>query len=372
MRAKTLKPEVAGPGLPSWFKYVALVVVALGASVGGVVAVVKSAKPAEAPGFVLSEDLPEGFFVQFQEPEAPQVPPPPPPKPEAPKKQPVKPKPAPPAPVVEAPKPRVTLVQANPVQKEDPAVVRAREEFNALRRAGGGEVRVQRNGTFERVRYEAKDIDWKAQGVPQEVASFPRDMSRLITQDRKFRAVLVEEVASDLAGQVTAQIEHPVYGAHGRNVLIPAGSKAIGYYEPLNRIGEERLAVFWTRIITPDGINITLEDGQGVDQMGRSGLGGKLDRRYGERYGISLLFSILTTASQLAIPRDTSSDRIIINNWARETSELSAMILDDHLDIKPRLSIPAGTRILIQPMKDIYFKEPVKKVIRVTDAETRS
>lgn len=376
MRAKALKPEIAKPGLPTWVKIVGVAGLSLAASVGGIVGLVLySSQANEAPGFVLSDEIPDGFFVQFQSEEPVTQAPPPPPPPKVEETPPRKEKKAVARVVtVEAPpKPKpVTLITPNAPPKEDPAVIAAREQINARRRATGGDVRVYRQGSFEKVQYEAKDKDWKRYGIPQEEASFPRDMSRLITQDRTFRAVLINEIASDLSGQVVAQIEQPVYGAHGRNVLVPAGSRAIGYYEPLNRIGEERLAVFWTRIITPEGINITLENGQGVDQMGRSGLGGNLDRRYSERYGITLLFSILSTAMQLGIPSDTSSDRLIINNWARETSDISSMILEDHLDIKPRLSIPAGTRILIQPTKDIYFREPVRKVVQVTDAEQRS
>lgn len=376
MRSKALKPEIAKPGIPSWVKFIAAGLLALVATVGGIVGLVLySSQASENPGFVLSDEIPDGFFVAFQQDEPlSHAPPPPPPQqamqspPKAERRAVVK--------VITAdlppePKP-IAFVTPNSSPKEDPAIVAAREEINARRRTSGGDVRVYRQGSFEKVQYEAKDRDWKRQGIPQEEASFPRDMSRLITQDRTFRAVLINEIASDLSGQVVAQIEQPVYGAHGRNVLVPAGSRAIGYYEPLNRIGEERLAVFWTRIITPEGINITLENGQGVDQMGRSGLGGNLDRRYSERYGITLLFSILSTAMQLGIPSDTSSDRIVINNWARETSNISSMILEDHLDIKPRLTIPAGTRILIQPTKDIYFREPVRKVVQVTDAEQRS
>lgn len=374
MRPQTIKPDIPKPGRPKWVLYVLGGLGLMLVTTGSVVALVKLSKPSEqAPGFVLQDGIPDGFFAQRAADEVsapPVVAPPPAPavieqaaKPAARRRPP----PAPPEPLVRGP-----IVTPLREPREDPEIARRRAEFNAQRRATGGEVRVQRQGRFEEVRYEASDKDWQRYGVPQEAASFPRDMTRLITQDRIFRALLVNEVASDLAGQVIAQIEQPVYGAHGRKVLVPAGSRVIGNYEPLQRIGEERIAIFWTRIITPDGINITLEDGQGVDQMGRSGLSGDLDRRYSERYGMSLLFSILNTAMQLSIPSDKSSDRIIINNWAKETSELSGMILQDHLDIMPRLTIPAGTRFMIQPMRDIYFKEPVKRVVQVTDANNRS
>lgn len=265
---------------------------------------------------------------------------------------------------------RRVLVEPVHEPQEDPAVVAARERVNASRR-GAGMMRLARQTEKETIEWDAEDEDWKRYGVPQEEASYPRDMSRLITQDRRIRCVLIEEINSQLAGDVSCQVEQSVYGAHGRLILIPAGSRAIGHYSPLERIGDDRVPIWWSRIITPEGINITLEDAAGVDQMGRSGIGGDLDRRYSERYGISLLFSLVTTMAQLSVPMETTGERIIINNAARDTSDLARIILEDQVNIQPRLRVPAGTRLQIQPSRDIYFQEPVRRIVRVSEAGER-
>jgi type IV secretory pathway VirB10-like protein len=47
---------------------------------------------------------------------------------------------------------------------------------------------------------------------------------------------------------------------------------------------------FWSRIITPKGIVITI-NAELSDQMGRSGLAGEIDTKFWDKYGMTLLFS---------------------------------------------------------------------------------
>jgi len=68
--------------------------------------------------------------------------------------------------------------------------------------------------------------------------------------------LLIGGLNSTLGGKVIAQIERNVYASKGRKIVIPAGSKAIGYYKP--PITEENLTISWTRIITPQGVNVPI------------------------------------------------------------------------------------------------------------------
>ena len=68
-------------------------------------------------------------------------------------------------------------------------------------------------------------------------ASYPVDMSRVVTVDKYMPAILQNEINSELGGKVVAQVEENVFGGHGRNILIPAGGKAIGRYKPLTKVG---------------------------------------------------------------------------------------------------------------------------------------
>ena len=54
---------------------------------------------------------------------------------------------------------------------------------------------------------------------------------RMIRAGRMIPAVLTTAINSDLSGLVTAQIEEDIYATMGQAVMIPRGSKAIGFYQ---------------------------------------------------------------------------------------------------------------------------------------------
>ncbi|MFC3847907.1 TrbI/VirB10 family protein, partial [Helicobacter baculiformis] len=112
---------------------------------------------------------------------------------------------------------------------------------------------------------------------------------RTITADKMIPAFLITPISSQIAGKVTAQVETDIFASMGRAVLIPKGSKVIGYYNNNNKIGEYRLNIAWTRIITPQGINIMLTNARGADVKGYNGLIGKVIARNFQKYGLPLL-----------------------------------------------------------------------------------
>lgn len=196
-------------------------------------------------------------------------------------------------------------------------------------------------------------------GVAKDIASYPVALERVITVDRFIPALIVQDVQSELGGKVVAQIERNVYGAHGRFVLIPAGSRAVGYYQPLKKAGQTRIQIRWFRVITPDGINISFQNpAEMADAMGRAGITGDVDNKYFEKYGAALLISTLNAAGAMSIEVDNLAQAIILENYGTELSRVTGRILEENIDIAPTVSIPAGSRILISPLTDIWFREP--------------
>ncbi|GAA8402599.1 hypothetical protein HpBT228_06600 [Helicobacter pylori] len=119
------------------------------------------------------------------------------------------------------------------------------------------------------------------------VASSENKLLRTITADRMIPAILITPISSEIGGsKIVAQVESDIYATMGRAVLIPKGSRAIGYYNSNNKIGEYRLEIAWNRIITPQGVNIILSDAKGADVKGYNGMIGTLHNKYWERYGI--------------------------------------------------------------------------------------
>lgn len=183
-------------------------------------------------------------------------------------------------------------------------------------------------------------IDKDFDGEGKDVASFPVDLSRTITVDQMFSALLINDLRSDLGGQVVAQVSNPVYAAHGGLILIPAGSKAIAIYEPLDEAGQERLRLVWNRIITPAGISIKISAGETTDVMGRVGLTGTVDNRKTDKYRDALLVSLIP--------------------FSKATQAISTGMMEEAGGIPPRITIKGGTRITINPTTDIWFKKPVR------------
>jgi len=207
---------------------------------------------------------------------------------------------------------------------------------------------------------QSKDEDFSSHNLAKSVPTYPVDLSRTLTMDRFISAVLYTEIKSELPSKkVLAMIDKDVYAAHGRKILIPRGSKAIGKYEPLDEQGQTRLMISWYRIITPAGINIKL-DSETADGEGAAGMTGEIDDRLLDKYGTALLFSSLSALSQLSVQTDSESQSAAAEAFSNEFGSVTAQALENSFDIAPRLRIPRGARINISPLTDIWFKPPIQ------------
>jgi type IV secretory pathway VirB10-like protein len=186
---------------------------------------------------------------------------------------------------------------------------------------------------------------------------------RTITADRMIPAILINAITSDLSGKVVAQVEEDIFAAMGKAVLIPKGSRVIGEYINNNKLGENRLQVVWTRIITPHGINILLTNTQSADVIGQSGVLGQLDNKYWERYGLALTLSTLSNALMILIANETqnfdnSQTQTILDKSGNDISTIINHIIKEQIKVNPTIRIEAGSRIFINPTVDIWIPTP--------------
>lgn len=189
---------------------------------------------------------------------------------------------------------------------------------------------------------------------------------RTIRAGRMIPAILTTAISSDLSGIVTAQIEQDIYASMGRAVLIPRGSKAIGFYTNNTKIGHERLEIRWREIITPQGINIMLTDAIVADNMGMAGAVGAINNKYWERYGIAYSISTLTNGIMLGIASKMNTNGSANNQYATEMysnakSDISSIVQDimqQQSQIKPTIEIRSGSRIFLVPTNHMWFSKP--------------
>ena len=189
-------------------------------------------------------------------------------------------------------------------------------------------------------------------------------------------AFLVTPISSALSGKVVAQTETNIYGTMGRAVLIPKGSKVIGYYKNNNKIGEYRLQIAWTRIITPQGIHILLTNARGADVKGYSGLIGEVISRNFEKYGMPLLVSTLSNGLLLAgsayLNKEAGETSNLYGQYAltelsnsmkNDVSAVVEQILRDNAKLNPIIIIREGSRVFISPNTDIFIPVPRGKEV---------
>ena len=198
----------------------------------------------------------------------------------------------------------------------------------------------------------------------------------VFTKENLIPIILITPINSHLKGKVLAVVESDCYAEHGSKVIIPKGSKVTGKYLPIQSYSQERIVILWERLITPTGNFISLKNSQTADSQGNIGIIGDLDKRYWERYGLSLTLSTLsnylnlkTTLSALDNQnRDTNNSSLLdystqetqnelIDNFTMETrGESKGMIeqiLQEQLLTKPVMVVEKGIRMFIVPKYDI-------------------
>ena len=209
-----------------------------------------------------------------------------------------------------------------------------------------------------------RNPNWDKFGIESEIASYPVNMERVITNDMYIQATLIDAVLSEFPDRVTAVISNNIYGAHGKKVLIPAGSKAVGSHGTIEAVGNTRVPVTWEFINRPDGVRIKLNEPiSSSDGIGRAGLPGQVDRRYDEKYTAALLISSVSVLTNL-VAANNVAEGTQINNLTNSLDDISKQIITENADIKPILMAEQGQTILLKPTTDIWFQEPCGKEIK--------
>lgn len=177
--------------------------------------------------------------------------------------------------------------------------------------------------------------------------------------DKIIPIVLQTPINSELKGKIIAIIETDVYASHGENILLPYGSKVMGEYAGASK-NSRRIGLIWQRIITPDGVSIRFES-LGADKVGYAGASTKVDTRAKDRYGASLLVSLINTMAQITVNANNANQVAAAQSFAREMSNLTGALLKEKLEISPIITIRSGERLNIILQSDIWIKQPNEK-----------
>jgi type IV secretion system protein VirB10 len=186
------------------------------------------------------------------------------------------------------------------------------------------------------------------------------NLDRLIPQGAIVGAVMETALNSDLPGYARAVVTKDVLSFDGSSVLIPAGSRVIGEYNSGVAQGASRIFIIWSRLIRPDGVSISLGS-PAVDELGRGGLNGKVNRHFLQRFGGAILLSVLTGGIS-ALTASLSRGSAVVVSTSNEATNLAGQALKG-TDIPPTIKTQQGALVLIFVARDLDFTAvgPVRK-----------
>jgi type IV secretion system protein VirB10 len=176
------------------------------------------------------------------------------------------------------------------------------------------------------------------------------DRDFLMTAGTFIPCVLQTAMDSSQPGFVTCIIPRSVYSDNGRVVLMEKGTKVVGEYQGgLNR-GQYRLFVLWNRAVTPRGVAIDLSS-PATDALSRSGMDGRVNNFFWQRFGTALLFSLVEDAATVGVQAVGNQGA----NTTRVPSDAASTILQQNAEIKPVLRKNQGEDVGITAAQDFDF-----------------
>jgi type IV secretion system protein VirB10 len=218
----------------------------------------------------------------------------------------------------------------------------------------------------------------EATSAPTVVSKTIKNMQVTIAQGKVIHAVLETAVNTQLPGYVRAIVSRDAYSEHGRNILIPKGSRLIGSYNTSLVNGQNRVFIMWNRVIRPDGIDVMINS-PATDNLGRSGLHGFIDSRFGEMLYAATLSSIIGVGVAVLAEEVGNGEGIQVqqnnsNPFGGQTtsgsssqqaalqaagniSNVGTNMAQKLLDLRPRITIDQGTEVMIFVNNDLVFPD---------------
>lgn len=177
-----------------------------------------------------------------------------------------------------------------------------------------------------------------------------------LTKGHFLDCALETAISSDVTGQVSCRLTRDVYSTNGKLVVLDRGSRIVGRYKGGMTKGQARLFVIWTRVETPKGVIMRIQS-PGTGQLGRAGLGGRVDRHFWQRFGGAILVSVIDDAGNYLANKAKEGDgnTFSFGNTQQASQGVAKTIVERQIDIPPTLEKNQGDHLSIFVARDLDF-----------------
>ncbi len=178
----------------------------------------------------------------------------------------------------------------------------------------------------------------------------------IIAEGKVISAVLETAIQSDLPGKVRAVVTEDIYSFNCDLKLLEKGSRLVGEYQSGIRQGQTRVFVTWSRVITPFGVDVALES-PGTGPLGRAGVGGWVDSHFLERFGSSILLSVVGAYTAREAASDSPQAAQVQRDVGDSFNRSAEIALENSINIPPTVNVNQGAYIKVFVARDLNFKD---------------
>lgn len=169
---------------------------------------------------------------------------------------------------------------------------------------------------------------------------------------------LVNRLDGDFSGPIKVMVTNPVYSHDRQHVLVPEGSTILGEVKHVSGLGQRRLAVVFHRLLMPDGYSVDLDQFQGLNQIGETGLKDQVNNHYAQVFGASIALGVIAAAAESSAGNAgiyQNGEDAYKRGVASSLSQSGTHILDRFLSIPPTLTVREGHRIKVYMIQDLLL-----------------
>jgi type IV secretion system protein VirB10 len=170
----------------------------------------------------------------------------------------------------------------------------------------------------------------------------------------------VNRLTGASVGPVITMVTTDVYSANGTHLLIPKGTRILGHVSAVASLNQERLFVAFHRMIMPDGYSVSLDNFQGLDVVGQTGLRDLVNRHYVQIFGASLALAAVSATSQIGntAAYGTYDWGTQMRNGVSEGLGQSAQrVMERFMNILPTFTIRERARVKIMLAGDLLLPD---------------
>lgn len=204
---------------------------------------------------------------------------------------------------------------------------------------------------------EAGLVEQRPRRTPDSELDAADGKSYRLHEGTLLETVLTNRLTGSFAGPVNAMLTADVYSPDGEHLLIPKGSRILGEVKPVTNFGQQRLALVFHRIIMPDGYSVSLDQFQGLNQIGETGLRDQVNHHYVQIFGVSIAIGAVAGLAQATTQYGYTVSPLdeYRQGFAASLSESALRILDRFLNILPIFTVREGHRIKIYLASDLLL-----------------